>query len=217
MRKYLFGLVACFLLADQASALSIYIVDPGQPWFDLIAGGIPQGNGQILSIGTGFQDTAGPIQNGTFSGSFSSNPSLGLGTGIDILTPEATYNPITKITTVTYQVTAGYALNVDYAVFNPTPGSISVLEKGFLNGGTTIATLSFSENGSNFSGSLTTTNGFPLLTFDGPLIVSYSSPTAVSAVPLPPALPLFASALLALGIFGVYSRRGKRDSLEMAT
>jgi hypothetical protein len=31
--------------------------------------------------------------------------------------------------------------------------------------------------------------------------------TTVSSVPLPPALPMFASALLALGIFGVYARR----------
>jgi len=40
----------------------------------------------------------------------------------------------------------------------------------------------------------------------------------VSAVPLPPALPLFASALLALGILGVYARKKQASaSDELAT
>jgi hypothetical protein len=54
-------------------------------------------------------------------------------------------------------------------------------------------------------GNLRLTDGGAIRTLD----FNVSSETfAVSAVPLPPALPLFAAALLALGIFG-YVRRAK--------
>jgi len=80
-------------------------------------------------------------------------------------------------------------------------------------GGTTLANsaaaeLSFSQDGSNYTGSLLL---FPLDEAPISRTLTFSiaqSDIVVSPIPLPPALPLFAAALLALGIFG-YVRRAK--------
>jgi hypothetical protein len=70
----------------------------------------------------------------------------------------------------------------------------------------TLAELSFSKIGSNYTGSLLL---FPLDEAPISRTLTFSiaqSDIVVSPIPLPPALPLFAAALLALGIVG-YARR----------
>jgi hypothetical protein len=92
--------------------------------------------------------------------------------------------------------------------FYPTPTGYSWTQIG----GTTLANsavaeLSFSKDGSDYTGSLLL---FPLVEppfHSRTLTFSIAQPEiVVSPVPLPPALPLFATALLALGIVG-YARR----------
>jgi hypothetical protein len=81
-------------------------------------------------------------------------------------------------------------------------------------GGTTLANsaaaeLSFSQDGSNYTGSLLLFPAFEPPIYSRTLTFSIAQrDIVVSPIPLPPALPLFAAALLALGIVG-YVRRNK--------
>jgi hypothetical protein len=111
----------------------------------------------------------------------------------------------------------------NFGSFAPTLGGFSseIGSKGPFSGiaPTTFVLLNYSSaftpNGLQADGSLTAVSeGFST---GRTLDFNVTSETfAVSAVPLPPALPMFASALLALGLLGVYARRGRRVSVEMA-
>ena len=167
---------------------------------------------------TFFYTTAGPIKNGTFNGPL--NQAQNAGTSVQGITVTSTLvgfgpggadNPI-----YTYTVSPGgsiFSFTPGYATLNLTPGSIFVSQQGSAFG--TVATLNLTQNGSGYNGSLNFAGlgsvQFKTSEFGN---TDYSS-FAVSPAPLPPALPMFAAALLALGLFGVYARRGKRDSVEM--
>jgi hypothetical protein len=96
-----------------------------------------------------------------------------------------------------------------FATFSTTPTGFS----WEMVGGTTLANsagdLRFSQDGSNYTGSLFLFPIFVNSNYSRTLTFGIAqSDIVVSPVPLPPALPLFAAALLALGIFG-YARRTK--------
>jgi hypothetical protein len=99
-------------------------------------------------------------------------------------------------------------LNGAFGTFTPTLGGFSseVGSKGY-GLAPTFAILdyssTFTSNGLQLNGSLLLTDGG----FSRTLDFNISSESLVSSVPLPPALPMFASALLALAVFGVYARR----------
>jgi hypothetical protein len=97
-----------------------------------------------------------------------------------------------------------------FGTFTPTIGGFTS-EVGTKGPGVSFtvldysSTFDFTQNSLVADGNLRLTDGGAIRTLD----FNVSSETfAVSAVPLPPALPLFAAALLALGIFG-YVRRAK--------
>ena len=95
-----------------------------------------------------------------------------------------------------------------FGTFTPTIGGFTS-EVGTKGPGVSFldysSTFDFTQNSLVADGNLRLTDGGAIRTLD----FNVSSETfAVSAVPLPPALPLFAAALLALGIFG-YVRRTK--------
>jgi hypothetical protein len=99
-----------------------------------------------------------------------------------------------------------------------TSGLVSVVPGGInFTGPTTVSpttesiltkdgTFSFALNGNSFAVSGLEVIGFMHADNSGFINLDLQV-TNVSPVPLPPALPMFASALLALGIFGVYARR----------
>ena len=157
----------------------------------------------------------GPINSNTFNGPV--NPTLNrvsTSTQQEVVTatltgfgPGGADDPIFK-----YTISPGasiFGFNAGFATLNPTLGSISVFQQASLLGG--LATLNLSQNGSNLDGSFIFADGSASRTIQfvasSNFDVVYLSP-GVSAVPLPPTLPLFAIALLALGIFG-YVRRAK--------
>jgi hypothetical protein len=186
-------------------------VTVGTPKSAALQQSIPYG---IFYSQTIFGTSAGPINNGTFNGALDATHSAGTSTQQVVVTatltgfgPGGADDPI-----FTYTTSPGaqiFGFNAGYATLNPTPGSISVFEQGTLTG-IGFASFSLSQTGANLDGSLILTDGSATRTIqfvDSGLNAIYLSPS-VSAVPLPPALPLFAFALLALGIFG-YVRRAK--------
>jgi hypothetical protein len=101
------------------------------------------------------------------------------------------------------------------ATFNPTLGTVSGTQYGSAFGAPAIFNLT--ETGSNFSGSFTFNNGsapssVQFVTSPGFAVDYFSTCVAdcVSTVPLPPALPMFATGLLALVVFGFVTRKRSR-------
>jgi len=222
MRFLLAVLVAIFSSNGEANAFSVFY----GPSFDassndFIFGTVTPASGfgflgsqpgQIFLLGTQFINATGPINVGTFSGVLS-NPNLSATTLIFVETPQVVIDPVTgTLTKVIYTQTV-YPLSVQYAVFNPTPGSVSVLERGFIGESPFLTTLSFSQSGSTITGSLAlplTQNPF---TFQGGPDFNATFTSPVSAVPLPPALPMFAFALIALGVSCFWNKRRARAVL----
>jgi hypothetical protein len=110
-----------------------------------------------------------------------------------------------------------YTLQPYYAFYFPSPAGFTSSMMGATNFISGLGTLQLSQTGTNYSADLNvvgTGTNFSSRTLD--FSVTFVDFKQVSPVPLPTALPMFASALMALGLFGVYARRGKRDSVEMA-
>jgi hypothetical protein len=238
MRIFLLLLVAIISLTSHANALSIVSqtecsCDPPF-WADIYVGyagvtsdvtvGTPKNAAfqQSFPYGTFFSETifstgAGPIKNGTFNGFLGSSQSAGTSiSGITVTSifvgPRADSPP---------QQTIGigdtvFSLTAEYATLNPTPGSISVFEQGAIPG-IGLASFSLTQTGSNLDGSLILSDGSATRTvqFDASGLQGVYLSPAVSAVPLPPALPMFAFALIALGLFAfIRSRPTSRARLQ---
>jgi len=98
---------------------------------------------------------------------------------------------------------------------NPTLGSIFASQQGLASDG--YATITLTQQGSNFDGSITFAGTAPgsiqFVTSPGFAVDYFSTCVSdcVSTVPLPPALPLFASALLVLGTIGLCKRTPKKQ------
>jgi hypothetical protein len=224
MRRFFIILAAAFILPAQANASSLF--DPSSGYsLDVFAGfaNVTSSNSVIPSpffLETFFYTTAGPITNGTFNDAL--NQAQNAGTSVQGITVTSTLigfgpggadNPI-----YAYTVSPGasvFSFTPSYAILNPTAGSIFASQQGSAFG--TVVTLDLTQNGSNFNGSFNFAGfGSVQFTTSSEFANSDYSSFAVSPVPLPPALPMFASALLALGIFGVFARRQKRNSLIAA-
>jgi hypothetical protein len=231
-------LAATMSLTGPANAFSFFSGNGEVPpiWLDIYAGpatvtsdvtvGMPnsaavrQNFPSSFFLTTFFNSGTGPINSGTFNGVV--NPPFYAGTSTQQVVVTSTLigfgpggadDPI-----FTYTVSPGaqiFGFNAGFATLNPTLGSISALQQAPLLGG--LATLNLSQNGSNLDGRFIFTDGSASRTIQfaasSDFDVVYLSPS-LSAVPLPPALPLFAFALLALGIFG-YVRK-KQTSLSFS-
>jgi hypothetical protein len=130
-------------------------------------------------------------------------------------------NPIQRADMPAFFATAYFVMVPSYtlytqqsvqAYYGPTLDGFTSTIIGSSDLAASLAWLTFSNEGSNYAGNLflTTQSYNRTLTFDIPA----SSVVAVGVVPLPPALPLFAFALLALGIFG-YVRRANDATQPM--
>jgi hypothetical protein len=231
MRRFIANLAATVLLAGPANAFSI--LSQTEPsfdpvfWADIYAGyagvtsdvtvGTPKSvvlqqniPFAIFFSETIFSTSAGSIGNSTFHGPLDAAHSAGTSSSSITITnipvgPRAD-SPPEQIIGIGNSL---FSLTASYATLTPTLGSISLFEAGTVSG-VGFGSFSLSQSGSNLDGSLILTDGSATRTiqfvassdFD---VVSLSP--AVSAVPLPPALRMFASGLLALGLFGFVRRK----------
>jgi hypothetical protein len=188
---------AYFLLDGTPSLTSDVTTGPAYP------GPVPQNVGPRFLLEMAFSDeSANVISNSSFSSGLI-GPNQGAVAYLDTLV--ATSTGLT--------IGPGVQMNPTYATFSYSSNSLSASMSGNFTSSNSFA-LSLTGNGTTFDGSLILTSG--LSSRDIQFEADGLQLNSVSVVPLPPALPMFASALLALGLFGVYARRGKRDSVEMA-
>jgi hypothetical protein len=244
MRRFFIILAATVFLAGPANAFSFQSdTNPSNDptfWADIFVGyasvssdvtvGLP--NSALLRqnfpssffLQTIFSTSLGPVNSSTFNGAINQAvEGAGTQTQQVVITskligfgPGGADDPI-----FTYTSSPGatiFTLTSGIATINPTLGSIDVLQQGSLLGGP--ATFNLSQNGSGLGGSFIFTDGSATRTIQfgasSDFSVIYLSP-GVSAVPLPPALPMFASALLALGIFGFVARKKRlRQAADVA-
>lgn len=207
MRRFILLAAMMLSLTTQARAFSFnsgtFNSDPPY-WLDLYAGTVGPLSAPSLYLQIYFNSTQGPILPGSYSGPISQTQQAGFASQGVVRTiigfdgsgdhPIFSYSP----------GPGTFAFNPTFATLNPTLGSISGLLTGFssTNGS---QTLSFQQNGPNITGIYSDARQtLPFTIFE----VDYTSPQ-LSAVPLPPALPMFAVALLALCAVG-YFKRGKR-------
>jgi hypothetical protein len=214
MRRLIWALVVCTTLAGTESARAASIVFdfagfvssdvytsplPGPPNSNYYPSTIPANAvGQPFSGVAGFSDVnAVAITSNTFTGLLQAGQ--------------------TALATLMFQGTSGpFSLSSnDFPNSNPVEANLAFNSNGFtssiyanFNEADRIQNnaLFLSQTGSQFQGSLELGSAGSA-GFGRTLNLDITSLT-VSAVPLPPALPLFALALLALGIFG-YMRRAK--------
>jgi hypothetical protein len=206
--RWLLAVFACIAVASPAHANSIFFSYSGQVSSDVTVSSIPgpftvplpfgpvsQNNltGQAFSISETFNlNNANAILNGSYIGDLGGGP--------------PSWFASAEITIAGVSAT----LAGNFGTFTPTLGGFSSEVGTRGNGNFAYSSLQYSStftpNGTIVDASLMVgSEGF---SFNRTLDFNVTSETfAVSAVPLPPAFPMFASALLALGIFGFYARK----------
>jgi hypothetical protein len=202
MRIFYIMLAAALVFPLQAKASSLV----GQEMFFGLAN-VTSSNGSTtipptFFITASFYNSGGPITDSTFSGQLNQGQSASVSIQQFVVTstligfgPGGADDPIFN-----FSVSPGatlFTFDAFSATLNLTPGSSFISEQGSVFG--KPATFNLTQNGSAYDGSFNFSQlGSTSFVVQGGF---------VSSVPLPPALPLFASALAALGFVAFRQRR----------
>lgn len=211
MRRFSIILFLALLLSAEVKPASAYSVVAFTGIADVIASNVSfiPSSFYLTML---FYNPDGPIQNATFNGGV---PGAGQSAGTSInrvnvastligFGPGGADDPI-----FSYTLTPGTSLltfeATSAATLYLTPGGIFASQTN-LASALGPAAVSFSQDGSAYNG-LIELPGFGIVQFRTTPTFSFSNSSSVSAVPLPPALPLFASALVVLGFVALRQRR----------
>lgn len=167
-----------------------------------------------------FYNPDGPIQNATFNGVVGQGKSAGTSiNSINVTSTLIGFGPGGADDPIfSYTLSPGASLltlDATFATLYLTPGGIFASQTNFTSA-LGPAAVSFSQDGSAYNG-LIELPAFGIVQFRTTPTFSFSNSSSVSSVPLPPALPMFASALVALGVSCLWKKRRSGVSADSLT